>query len=79
MEILFNRMVVRHNAPFDVDEKRLELLRRLNELPGVDLPEDAIRRRPSILLVTLVDPSALAMFLKGIEWTIQEVEASCNL
>jgi hypothetical protein len=77
-EILFNRMVVRHNAPFDLDEKRLELLRRLNELPGVNLPEDGINRRPSISFLTLVDPNALATFLKVIEWTIQEVEAAPN-
>jgi hypothetical protein len=75
-EILFNRMVVRHNAPFDVDEKRLELLRRLNVIPSVDLPEDGINRRPSISLATLVNPNAVAMFLKVIEWTIQEVEAA---
>ena len=76
VEILFNRMVVRHNAPFDADEKRLELLRRLNEIPGVDLPEDGIIRRPSISLASLTNPNALAMFLKVIEWTIQEVEAT---
>ena len=72
-------MVVRHNAPFDVDEKRLELLRRLNELPGVDLPEDGITRRPSISFAALANPNALAMFLKVMEWAIKEVEAASKL
>lgn len=78
-EILFNRMVVRRNAPFESDDKRLELLRRLNEIPGVDLPEDGIKRRPSIALATLVNPDVLAQFLQVIGWTIQEVKAAQKL
>lgn len=76
VEILFNRMMVRNNAPFDAKEKRLELLRRLNEIPGVRLPADGIDRRPSIPLSALVDPNALAMFLSLIEWAVEEVKAA---
>jgi hypothetical protein len=34
-------------APFDDESKRLELVHRLNEIPGVSIPEDAICRRPA--------------------------------
>jgi hypothetical protein len=75
VEIMFKRMMVRH-PPFTADEKRLELLRRLNKIPGANLPEDGIFRRPSVPLSALVDAKALSTFLEVIEWTIDEVKSS---
>jgi len=75
VEIMFKRMKVRHE-PFTSDEKRLELLHRLNRIPGVDLPEDGINRRPSISLTSLLNPDAFKEFTHIIEWTIQEVISS---
>jgi predicted transport protein len=75
IEILFNRMAVRQNAPFDQLETRLELLRLLNEIPGVALPVDGINRRPSIPLSALVNSDSLSKFVSAIEWALQEVKA----
>jgi hypothetical protein len=36
--------------PFNWPDKRFELLRRLNAIPGVNLPEDSIAREPSFQL-----------------------------
>jgi hypothetical protein len=75
VEIPFRRMMMKH-PPFDAEEKRLELLRRLNMISEVFLPEDGITRRPSIPLRPLVDPTALEHFLQVMEWTIEEVKAA---
>ena len=42
-----------YKAPFNDEEKRMELLARLTEIPDVSLPEDSITKRPSIQLATL--------------------------
>lgn len=54
-------------------EKRLELLRRLNEIPGVKLPDDSIERFPNIPFSTLATGDALDQFLRAIEWVNEEV------
>jgi len=75
VEVMFKRMKVRHE-PFTNDDKRRELLRRLNQIPGLHLPEDGIHRRPSIALTSLVNPDAFAKFIQVIEWTIKEVKST---
>jgi len=55
-------------------EARLELVRRLNEIPGVDIPADGITRRPSFPILLLQDPKALETFQRAIEWAIQTVK-----
>lgn len=74
VEILFNRMSVRQNAPFDAPEKRLELLRQLNEIPGINLSTDGINRRPSIPLGLLVNPQALGKFIEIVQSVVKEVK-----
>lgn len=62
-------------APFDRDETKLELLRRLNEIPGVSFGVDVITRRPSIPLSLLAsDPSALAQLEAALAWLIETAE-----
>ncbi len=73
IEIQFYWM--RDKAPFDQPGKRLELLRKLNEIPGVDLPETAIERRPRIPLATFANPDALARLFDAFEWFIAEARA----
>jgi len=65
-----------YKAPFDSEEKRLELLKRLNAIPGVSIPESAIARRPSIPFSTLAKNDALQQFLTVFEWVIGEIRAS---
>jgi hypothetical protein len=58
------------------DEQRSELVRRLNEIPGVKLSMDVIDRHPSILISTLANANALDQFLHAIAWTNEQVKAS---
>lgn len=71
VEILFQYH--QNKPPFDAEEKRLELLQRLNSLPGVSIPKSAITTRPSIPLSALVQETALTHFLKTYEWFMGEV------
>ena len=76
IEIEFQYM--RTRPPFDDEEKRLELLRRLNEVPGISLPADAITRRPSIPLGKLSDEDALSQFLAVFDWYVEEVVSASS-
>lgn len=62
-------------APFDSPEKRLELLQRLNSIPGVSIPAEMVDRWPSIPLAVLANEAALDRFLDTIEWLIGEVRS----
>lgn len=77
IEVQFQWMQTR--PPFDNEAKRLELLHRLNDLPGVSLPSDAISRRPSLALATLTDEAVLKKFLDTLDWVIQEIKSSADL
>jgi len=65
-----------YKQPFDSEEKRRELLRRLNAIEGVSIPEDAINRRPSIALDVLEENNRLDRVLEVFEWVITEIEAT---
>lgn len=58
--------------PFDKTEKRLEFLNKLNEIPGVELPESAILKRPAIPLSTLTAPDALPKLYSAVDWFLAE-------
>lgn len=60
--------------PFDDESRRAELLRRLNEIPGVQLPPDAVAKRPSIRLSVLKGHEEA--FLKVFDWYLDEVRAA---
>ncbi|HEU0015453.1 MAG TPA: hypothetical protein VFQ45_17315 [Longimicrobium sp.] len=62
-----------YKPPFDREEARLDLLQRLNTIPGVSLGRDAIGRRPSIPLSVLAQEGALDRFLAAFEWFLEEV------
>lgn len=74
VRIKFGEM--KNRLPFDTDEKRCEFLRRLNEIPGVNLPPDSINKFPAIFFSTLVNSSALEQFKQAVAWTIEEVKAA---
>ncbi len=63
-------------APFDDEAKRLELFDRLNAIPSIELPTDAITGRPRIRLSVLSDGRALAQFLEVFDWVIEQIKAS---
>lgn len=71
VEIQFQHMA--SMPPFDLEAKRVELCRLLNEVPGVQIPEDAINRRPS-LPMRLFAADALAPLLAAFEWFLDEAQ-----
>jgi hypothetical protein len=62
--------------PFESEEKRIELLERLNSIPGIELPRDSINRRPSISLAPLLEGERLRKLLETFDWVVQEIRAS---
>jgi hypothetical protein len=63
-------------GPFEDEAKVGELRDRLNKIPRVEIPADAIARRPSFLLAVLTDDAALKAFLGVPNWYIAEVKAT---
>jgi hypothetical protein len=53
--------------------RRTELRDRLNSVPGVAIPADAIARLPSIPLASLPDDAAVTAVLKVWNWVIEEI------
>jgi hypothetical protein len=74
VEISFQWMVPR--KPFGDEAKRLELRDRLNKIPGIEIPADAINRRPTIPLAELTNPAALQAFLSVLDCYVSEVKAA---
>jgi hypothetical protein len=73
--IEFQFQHLKPRAPFDDEQARLELLRRVNEIPGVSFGPEVITRRPSIQLSLLAsNPDALEELKRVLEWV--EGEAS---
>jgi hypothetical protein len=67
IELQFQHLKAR--PPFDDEQTRLELLRRINEIPGVSFGADVITKRPSIPLSVLArDPAALEQLKRVLEW-----------
>ena len=60
--------------PFDNVEKRLELLRRLNQIHGVIMGAEAIERRPSIPLEILATADAVQELCVVMTWVIEEAK-----
>jgi hypothetical protein len=61
--------------PFAERAKREELLTQLNAISGVELPPDAIDRRPSIPLANFVDTAARDQFLAVLDWLVSELRS----
>ena len=56
-------------------EKRLELLRRLNGIPGVDIPETRVDLYPSLRLADLLPTDSLATFIETYDWVLDQYRA----
>jgi len=72
LELQFQYMKSK-TPPFDTEEGRLELVRRCNKIKGVNIPEDAINRRPGIPLSVFTDDAALKQFLNILDWAVQKI------
>lgn len=60
--------------PFNSEKKRHELRLKLNEISGVNLPRDAIYRRPSIKMALFTRGERLDQWINIFEWMIQEIQ-----
>lgn len=59
--------------PFDAVESRLELIRRLNQIGQVRIPEDAHSRRPSYPISLISSEPEMKLFLDTMTWVIEQV------
>jgi hypothetical protein len=62
-------------TPFDDETKRQELRDRLNEIPGISIPADALAKYPRFPLSLLSSDSALGLFLDALDWAVAEIRA----
>jgi hypothetical protein len=58
---------------FDLEEKRLELLNKLNQIEGLNIPPEAVDRRPTFKLSLLEPEKKLQQFLSAYDWYVQEI------
>ena len=74
VEVQFQHM---KKPPFGDLSMRREIARRLNQIQAVSIPEDedTLKKRPSIGLDLLVDPSSLAKFLSVFDWVLSEIRS----
>ncbi|MFC6881464.1 MULTISPECIES: GmrSD restriction endonuclease domain-containing protein [Actinomadura] len=71
-EIPFTSLKLR--APFDDPEKREELRSRLNDAPGVEIPESKLDLRPNFPNSLLTDDGALDILISTLDWFVHEVK-----
>jgi ribosomal protein L30E len=64
------------SRPFDQEPMRLELLKRLNQVPGVALPEKSVYEWPQFPVSILINPVALEQFLQVLDWVVDEIKAN---
>lgn len=76
IEIQFQWMKVR--GPFASADARRELQAKLNEIPDVEIPDDALDRRPSIELSALEPPEARQRFLVVFDWYVERIRAASS-
>lgn len=71
IEISFEYL--KENPPFSDRSKRLELLERLNGIPGIDISPERVDTRPSISTNALRDDAVEERFLATLDWAIAEI------
>ena len=71
VELQFQHMMSR--PPLDDESKRLEILHRVNEIPGNDFPDAAVTRRPAFDLSILTNPKSMKQLTDALDWAINEI------
>jgi hypothetical protein len=61
---------------FAAEERRLDLLRRLNAIPNVNIPVSKIGLFPSIPLSSLTAASALDQFMATLDWALRNIKGA---
>ncbi len=72
IDVLFDQL--RETDAFREDKQRLEVLRRLNEIPGMGMPEFTINKRPTFSLNALVSYEAFERFTSTFRWVAQQLQ-----
>ncbi len=75
IKLRFPRMTQK-NPPFGSAQKRLEFLKQLNEIAGIDLPSESIDHASLIPLTPLANDDSMRRFQSVIEWAIKQVTPS---
>lgn len=65
-----------YKAPFDSPERRIELATRLNQTPGITIPQDGSPKYPSLNPALLEDEKAIQVFLSTFDWMLDTILAS---
>jgi hypothetical protein len=66
---------VRTKAPFNSDTVMHELLRRVNEVPGLSFGPESLGKKPVFALELLASPLALEKFRSVVEWMIGQIRS----
>ena len=68
--------VYSNKKPFKSEEKRKEIQKRINSINGINIPDESIKKRPTIDISVLKDKKELNKFLETFEWVINEIKHS---
>lgn len=76
LEVYFQWLA--YKPPFSSEALRHELRERLNLVPGVSIPPEAINRRPVIPLSLLADAFARGKLKEAFEWALAQIQAEAR-
>lgn len=76
IEIYFQWYKVK--PPFDNELKRFELLDKINQISGANIPSDKISSRPNIAINLLADETEFQKFTNAFEWFLDEIRLSAT-
>ena len=62
--------------PFSDLEKKQELLTRLNQVPGISIPEDKLKTYAVFAIKNVLEHSGMAKLLEVVDWVIKQVVES---
>ena len=73
LDIQFNMMKLK-DPPFNDELKRMELLKKINEIEEISIPVDSYNRYPSISLSVFQKKVVLKKFLHVLDWYLEEIK-----
>jgi hypothetical protein len=74
--IRFKEMAAgRQHPALQPEDKRKELQRRLNKIPGILISDDQLDGWPNVPLTALSEPDAQKRFLSVMEWALDQMDA----
>lgn len=63
---------------FSHRDVQIEMLQKINEIPGLNLTEDALRGKPGFKIDLLFDPAALQKFKGAVDWLVYQIKKSSS-